>query len=80
MVGYPVAYFIGRAREGVRNKLLMLVMIPFWTSFLIRTYALLAILRSEGQVNCLLIYSRVIAAPLDIMYTPTAVVIWRVYS
>jgi spermidine/putrescine transport system permease protein len=80
VVGYPVAYFIGRAREGVRNKLLMLVMIPFWTSFLIRTYAWMAILRSEGLLNGLLMYSRVIAAPLDIMYTPTAVVIGLVYS
>src|SRR5262245_31071323 len=39
VVGYPVAYFVGRASERVRNKLLMAIMIPFWTSFLIRTYA-----------------------------------------
>lgn len=80
VVGYPVAYFIGRARDSVRNKLLMLVMIPFWTSFLIRTYAWMAILRSEGLLNGLLLYTRVIAAPLDIMYTPSAVVIGLVYS
>lgn len=80
VAGYPVAYFIGRARESVRNKLLMLVMIPFWTSFLIRTYAWMTILRSEGLLNGMLMYTRIIAAPLDIMYTPSAVVIGLVYS
>ncbi|WP_437635107.1 ABC transporter permease [Sorangium sp. So ce854] len=80
VAGYPVAYFIGRAREGVRNKLLMLVMVPFWTSFLIRTYAWMSILKSEGLLNGLLLYLRIISAPLDIMYTPTAVVIGLVYS
>ncbi|MGK3997892.1 ABC transporter permease [Sorangium sp. So ce1024] len=80
IAGYPVAYFIGRAREGVRNKLLMLVMVPFWTSFLIRTYAWMSILKSEGLLNGLLLYLRIISAPLDIMYTPTAVVIGLVYS
>lgn len=80
VVGYPVAYFIGRARESVRNKLLLLVMVPFWTSFLIRTYAWMSILKSEGLLNALLLYVGVISAPLDIMYTPTAVVIGLVYS
>ncbi|XYH98152.1 ABC transporter permease [Sorangium sp. So ce1128] len=80
VAGYPVAYFIGRAREGVRNKLLMLVMVPFWTSFLIRTYAWMSILKSEGLLNGLLLYLQIISAPLDIMYTPSAVVIGLVYS
>ena len=80
VAGYPVAYFIGRAREGVRNKLLMLVMVPFWTSFLIRTYSWMSILKSEGLLNGLLLYLRIISAPLDIMYTPSAVVIGLVYS
>jgi spermidine/putrescine transport system permease protein len=80
VAGYPVAYFIGRARESVRNKLIMLVMIPFWTSFLIRTYAWMSILKSEGLLNALLLYTRVISAPLEIMYTPAAVVLGLVYS
>ncbi|WP_437676347.1 ABC transporter permease [Sorangium sp. So ce131] len=80
VAGYPVAYFIGRAREGVRNKLLMLVMVPFWTSFLIRTYAWISILKSEGLLNALLLYLQVLSAPLDVMYTPTAVIIGLVYS
>ncbi|AUX49148.1 ABC transporter permease [Sorangium cellulosum] len=80
VAGYPVAYFIGRAREGVRNKLLMLVMVPFWTSFLIRTYAWISILKSEGLLNALLLYLQILSAPLDVMYTPTAVIIGLVYS
>jgi len=80
VVGYPVAYYIGRASEQARTKLLMLVMIPFWTSFLIRTYAWMTILKSEGPLNALLQYTRVISQPLDILYTPTAVVIGLVYS
>jgi spermidine/putrescine transport system permease protein len=78
--GYPVAYFIGRARESWRNKLLMLVMVPFWTSFLIRTYAWISILKSEGLLNAVLLYTHVISQPLDLMYTPTAVIIGLVYS
>jgi spermidine/putrescine transport system permease protein len=80
VVGYPVAYWVGRAPESARNKLLMLIMIPFWTSFLIRTYAWITILKSQGPLNAALLFVRVIATPLDIMYTPTAVVIGLVYS
>ncbi|MGC1480650.1 MAG: hypothetical protein WA771_09095, partial [Chthoniobacterales bacterium] len=50
-VGYPAAYFIGRAPERFRNLLMTLVMVPFWTSFLIRTYAWISILSSEGLLN-----------------------------
>lgn len=80
VVGYPVAYWVGRAPERVRNKLLALIMIPFWTSFLIRTYAWMTILKSEGPLNSALLYLGMISAPLDILYTPTAVVIGLVYS
>jgi spermidine/putrescine transport system permease protein len=51
VLGYPVAYFIGRASEANRNRLLMLVMVPFWTSFLIRTFAWITILKREGTLN-----------------------------
>jgi spermidine/putrescine transport system permease protein len=80
LVGYPVAYFIGKASEGSRNKLLMLVMIPFWTNFLIRTYAWITILKGEGLLNNLLLWARVINEPLPLLYTPTAVVIGMVYT
>jgi spermidine/putrescine transport system permease protein len=80
IIGYPVAYFIGRARENIRNLLLILVMIPFWTSFLIRTYSWITILKSEGLMNGLLLSTGLIAFPIEIMYTPTAVIIGLVYA
>lgn len=80
LAGYPVAYWVGRAPEKSRNKLLTLIMIPFWTSFLIRTYAWITILKSQGPLNAALLWMHMIAEPLDIMYTPTAVIIGLVYS
>lgn len=80
VVGYPVAYYIARREERWRNRLLMFVMIPFWTSFLIRTYAWITILKNEGLLNGLLQYGHVISLPLDILYTPAAVLIGLVYS
>ena len=80
LAGYPVAWCIGKARENRRNLLLMLIMIPFWTSFLIRTYAWITILKSEGLLNGLLHYTRLISAPVEILYTPYAVVIGLVYA
>jgi spermidine/putrescine transport system permease protein len=79
-IGYPVAWFIARQRDAVRNRLLLLVMIPFWTSFLIRTYAWITILKSEGLLNGFLLSAGAISAPLDILYTPAAVVIGLVYA
>jgi spermidine/putrescine transport system permease protein len=80
MLGYPVAWFIARQREEVRNRLLLLVMIPFWTSFLIRTYAWITILKSEGLLNGFLLSAKVIPQPLELLYTPAAVVIGLVYA
>jgi spermidine/putrescine transport system permease protein len=78
--GYPVAYLIGRADPRWRNLLLMAVMVPFWTSFLIRTYAWVTILKSEGLLNSLLLQLRLIAEPLELLYTPGAVVLGLVYT
>ena len=78
--GYPVAYLIGRADERWRNLLLMAVMVPFWTSFLIRTYAWVTILKSEGLLNSLLLQLQLIAEPLEMLYTPGAVMLGLVYT
>ena len=78
--GYPVAYVIGRADPKWRNLLLMAVMVPFWTSFLIRTYAWVTILKSEGLLNSLLLQLQLIAEPLEMLYTPGAVVLGLVYT
>jgi spermidine/putrescine transport system permease protein len=79
-MGYPVAYFIGRAPEQRRNLLLMMVMIPFWTSFLIRTYAWVTILKNEGLLNSLLVQYGLIAQPFEMLYTPGAVILGLVYT
>ena len=80
VVGYPVAWSIGRAPESRRNLLLTLVMIPFWTSFLIRTYAWITILSTNGLLNSFLQYTKLIEEPFDMLYTPGAVVLGLVYS
>ena len=80
LIGYPVAYYIGRASEARRNRLLVLIMVPFWTSFLIRTYAWMSILADEGMLNGLLMYARIISEPWSLLYTPFAVIIGLVYS
>jgi spermidine/putrescine transport system permease protein len=78
--GYPVAWLIGRSDPRWRNPLLMAVMVPFWTSFLIRTYAWVTILKSEGLLNSLLVQLQLIAQPLELLYTPGAVVLGLVYT
>jgi len=79
-IGYPAAYFIGRAPERWRGILLMLVMVPFWTSFLIRTYAWITILSKEGLVNTVLMSTGLFAEPLPLLYTPFAIVLGLVYN
>ncbi|MFT3829201.1 MAG: ABC transporter permease [Opitutaceae bacterium] len=79
-IGYPVAYFIGRSPPSRRSLLLLLVMIPFWISFLLRTYAWISLLKGEGLISSLLQGMRLLTGPLDILYTPTAVVIGLVYT
>lgn len=80
LLGYPVAYFIGRSDERMRGLLIMLVMIPFWTSFLVRTYAWISILSQEGLLNAALLGAGIISAPVGFMYTPFAVVLGLVYN
>ncbi len=80
VIGYPAAYFIGRSPENIRNILLTLVMIPFWTSFLIRTYAWITILSKEGLVNSFLVSAQIIPEPMTILYTPFASVLGLVYN
>jgi len=80
VIGYPVAWFIARAPDRYRSKLLLLIMLPFWISFLLRTYAWISLLKSEGIVSALLQSARLITEPLSILYTPTAVIIGLVYA
>ncbi|WP_083508074.1 ABC transporter permease subunit [Aureimonas frigidaquae] len=79
-VGYPLAYGMARAPAGIRPALLMLIILPFWTSFLIRVYAWIGILRGEGYLNQFLLWMGLIDQPLAILNTETAVYIGIVYS
>ncbi len=82
LLGYPVAYTIALSPLGERRKsvLLMLVVIPFWTSFLIRTYAWMVILRTEGVINTVLGNLHLLHEPLRLLYTPSAVLLGLVYG
>ncbi|MGA1007798.1 MAG: ABC transporter permease subunit [Sedimenticolaceae bacterium] len=80
LIGYPMAYGIARAPTHWRLPLLMLIILPFWTSFLIRVYAWIGILKGNGLLNQALMGLGVIDAPLEILYTPAAVYIGIVYS
>jgi putrescine transport system permease protein len=80
IIGFPMAYGIARAPTSIRPTLLMLVILPFWTSFLIRVYAWIGILKPEGLLNQFLMWLGVIDTPLIIMNTYTAIYIGIVYS
>jgi putrescine transport system permease protein len=80
LIAYPMAYAIARARESVRTPLLMLVILPFWTSFLIRVYAWTGILNSNGFINNALLDLGLIEAPLPLLHTEFAVHLGIVYS
>ncbi len=80
LIGYPMAYAIARARPARRNLLLFLVSLPFWTSFLLRIYAWMSLLGSNGLLNNLLLSLGLIEQPLKLLYTDFAVYLGIVYS
>ncbi len=80
LIGYPIAYAMSKASDALRPTLLMLIILPFWTSFLIRVYAWIAILKPEGLLNQLLMNIGFIDEPLIILNTNIAVYIGIVYS
>ena len=80
LVGYPIAYAMAQSPDEWRPTLMMLVILPFWTSFLIRVYAWMGILSNEGFLNQFLIWTGVISEPLTILNTNTAVYIGIVYT
>ena len=82
LIGYPFAYHIARAHESVRNVLLMMVMLPFWTSFLLRVYAWMGLLDSSevGLINQLLMGLGIVDAPLPLLYNTGAVLTGMIYS
>ncbi|VXD18928.1 ABC transporter permease [Planktothrix paucivesiculata] len=80
IIGYPIAFFIAISSGRWRNLLLFLVIIPFWTNFLVRTYAWMVILRSEGVINTFLQSLNLISEPLNLLFTPFAVIVGLIYG
>ncbi|MCP5328272.1 MAG: ABC transporter permease subunit [Sinobacteraceae bacterium] len=80
LLGYPMAYAIARATPTLRNLYLMLIILPFWTSFLLRVYAWVGLLKADGVINNLLMGTGLLDAPLTLLYTDFAVYIGIVYS
>jgi putrescine transport system permease protein len=79
LIGYPFAYFIARSAPSVRPALLMMVMLPFWTSFLLRVYAWKGILADQGVINQLLMMVGVIDEPIQMLYTNVSMLVGMTY-
>lgn len=80
LIGYPMAYAIVRSSPTWKNILLMLIILPFWTSFLLRVYAWMGLLADQGTINNLLIALGIIDQPIRMLYTQFAVYLGIVYS
>ena len=80
LIGYPMAYAIARADSTKRNVLLMMVILPFWTSFLLRVYAWIGILKNNGLINNFLLWTGVIDEPIVMLQTDFAIYVGIVYS
>jgi putrescine transport system permease protein len=80
IIGYPLAYGMARCSHSTRNILLMLVVLPFWTSFLIRVYAWIGLLKNNGLINEILMALHITDGPLNMMNTNFAVYLGIVYS
>ncbi|MVW72272.1 MULTISPECIES: ABC transporter permease subunit [unclassified Bordetella] len=80
VIGYPIAYYIARSSPSIRNLLLLGVILPFWTSLLLRVYAWVGILRNDGLLNKFLMSLGIISSPLEIYRTDLAVYIGLIYA
>ena len=80
ILGYPLSYFISKQKQVWRDALMILVIIPFWTNFLVRTYALKQVLATEGLLNSFLINTGLIGQPLDLLFNEFAVIVGLVYG
>jgi putrescine transport system permease protein len=80
VLGYPMAYAIARSPKSLQGMLLLIIMLPFWTSFLLRVYALEGIIRDNGLLKTVLLHLGLISHPLRIMRTSVAVYLGIIYS
>lgn len=80
LLGFPMAYGIARAESRTRNILLLLIILPFWISFLLRVYAWMGLMNNYGVINNLLIWAGAIEQPIQMLYTDFAIYVGLVYS
>lgn len=80
LLGYPMAYYIAQSAPTKRNVLLMLIILPFWTSFLLRVYAWMGILSTNGIINTIFLWIGIIDEPIQMLYTNFAVYLGIVYT
>jgi spermidine/putrescine transport system permease protein len=80
VLGYPISYWIGVKAGKMKNLAMLLVIIPFWSSFLIRTYAMMSLLYRGGVINTILLQLNIIQEPLDLLYNPFSVMLGMVYN
>lgn len=79
IVGFPTAYFIATRPAKSRDLWMLLIIIPFWTNLLIRTFAIMEIIRNEGVINTLLLNAGFIDAPIQMLYTEFAIMLGMIY-
>ena len=80
IIGYPIAFYVAKSKPKIRNLLLILLIIPFWTSFLVRVYAWKVLLQGNGILNLILIKLGFISEPLSLLYNHYAVILGVVYT
>ena len=79
LVGFPTAYFIATRPAGKRDMWMLLIMIPFWTNLLIRTFAIMELIRNQGTINTLLIAAGIIDQPIQMLFTEFAMLVGMTY-
>ena len=80
VIGYPIAFYVAKSKPKTRNLLLILLVIPFWTSFLLRVYAWKVLLQGNGILNMILMKFGIIAEPLSLLHNHYAVILGVVYT
>jgi len=80
LIGFPIAFAIARSPARRRNLYVLLAILPFWTSFLLRAYAWMGLIRDSGPINAVLLSLGIVHQPIAILYTPTAVLLVMIYS
>jgi len=80
LIGFPLAFAIARSPARRRNLYVLLAILPFWTSFLLRAYAWMGLIRDSGPINAMLLSLGITHHPVAILYTPTAVLLVMIYS